>query len=96
MLWQHDTNNPIGVWDRIEEDARGLKVTGRLPDAVQRAREAAELIRIGGLSGLSIGYRIVRARRGMRQGRTVRFLDQVVLEEISPVTFPMNPQARVR
>ena len=30
LLWQHDPAQPIGVWESMEEDARGLKVTGRL------------------------------------------------------------------
>ena len=28
MLLGHDTSQPIGVWTHIEENARGLKVTG--------------------------------------------------------------------
>ena len=33
MLWQHDASEPIGAWDSITEDARGLYVRGRLlPD----------------------------------------------------------------
>ena len=26
MLWQHDPQRPIGVWDEIREDGRGLWV----------------------------------------------------------------------
>lgn len=95
MLWQHDTSQPIGVWEHLAEDARGLKVRGRLPNNVQRAREAAELIRIGGLNGLSIGYRPVKTRAGMVGRRKVRMIKALTLLEISPVTFPMNPLARV-
>jgi uncharacterized protein len=28
MLWQHDPAQPIGVWDEVREDARGLWVKG--------------------------------------------------------------------
>ncbi|MDM7458981.1 MAG: HK97 family phage prohead protease, partial [Paracoccus sp. (in: a-proteobacteria)] len=30
MLWQHDPAKPIGVWDEIREDGKGLWVRGRL------------------------------------------------------------------
>ena len=48
MLWQHDPSQPIGVWDEVREDARGLWVKGRLLDCTQKGREAAALIDGGG------------------------------------------------
>ena len=90
LLWQHDPAQPIGVWDRVEEDARGLRVEGRLLPGVARAREALALVAAGALDGLSIGYRAVRAER---QGPH-RLLTEIELWEISLVTFPMNEAAR--
>jgi len=92
MLWQHDPTQPIGVWDEAREDARGLWVKGRLLDGVARAREAAALIEAGALDGLSIGYRTVRAVK-MEKGQ--RLLTELELWEVSLVTFPMLPSARV-
>jgi len=92
MLWQHNPAEPIGVWDEVREDARGLYVKGRLLESVTRAREAAALIGAGAIDGLSIGYRTVRATKD-DQGR--RLLSEVELWEVSLVTFPMLPQARV-
>ncbi len=92
MLWQHDPHEIIGVWDEVVEDARGLRVKGRLLPAVARAREAAALIGAGALDGLSIGYRVKRAGRDA-EGR--RVLHEVELWEVSLVTFPMLRQARV-
>ena len=43
MLWQHDPAEPIGVWDEVREDGKGLFVKGRLLPDVARAREAAAL-----------------------------------------------------
>ena len=91
MLWQHDPAQPIGVWDEVVEDGRGLKVRGRLLDGVARAREAAALLEAGAIDGLSIGYRTVRAGK-TAQGH--RLLSEVELWEVSLVTFPMLPQAR--
>ena len=63
MLWQHDPAKPIGVWDEIREDEKGLWVKGRLLPEVAQAREAAALIQAGAIDGLSIGYRTIRAER---------------------------------
>ncbi|MBB5703714.1 hypothetical protein FHS76_003624 [Ochrobactrum daejeonense] len=93
MLWQHDAAEPIGVWTAIREDARGLYVEGRLAKGVARARDALELMRSGGLDGLSIGFRTVRARKDARTG--LRHIVEADLWEISIVTFPMLPEARV-
>ncbi len=90
MLNQHDARAPVGVWDQIVEDARGLFVRGRIEDWSAEARFAGALSRAGALDGLSIGYRTARARR---QGR-LRVLSGVDLWEVSLVTFPMLPGAR--
>ena len=93
MLYQHDPNQPIGVWEEIREDGRGLYVKGRLTTGVARAREVLSLMRAGALDGLSIGYRTVRGRTDRKTG--IRQLIEVDLWEISVVTFPMLPEARV-
>ena len=92
MLWQHDPAKPIGVWDEIREDAKGLWVRGRLLPEVAQAREAVALIEAGAIEGLSIGYRTLRATRD-EKGR--RMLAEVELWEVSLVTFPANDPARV-
>lgn len=93
LLYQHFAQEPIGVWDAIEEDSRGLYVRGRLVTDVQRAREVMALIRDGALDGLSIGFRTRRARRDAASGH--RILLDVELWEISIVTFPLLPSSRV-
>lgn len=92
MLWQHDPAQPIGIWDEVREDARGLWVKGRLLTDVAKGREAASLIGAGAIDGLSIGYRTVRARKDDKGGR---LLSELELWEVSLVTFPMLPDARV-
>jgi len=93
LLYQHDPREPIGVWDEIQEDAHGLKVKGRLLMELTRGREVHALMRERVLDGLSIGFEAVKARTDPRSG--VRTLQEVDLWEISVVTFPMLPQARV-
>ena len=92
MLWQHDPAQPIGIWDEVREDARGLYVKGRLLESVERAREAAALIEAGAIDGLSIGYRTVKA---VKNDKGQRLLTELELWEVSLVTFPMLPSARV-
>lgn len=93
MLYQHDPAEPIGTWLELREDARGLYVRGRLARGVARAREVLELMRDGALDGLSIGFRTVKARKDARSG--LRRIVEADLWEISVVTFPMQPEARV-
>ena len=92
MLWQHDATQPIGVWEEIREDRKGLWVKGRLLVEVERAREAAALVAAGAIDGLSIGYRTISAERD-QNGR--RALSEVELWEVSLVTFPMLPEAKL-
>jgi uncharacterized protein len=92
FLFQHDPAEPIGAWSSISEDGRGLRVSGRLNLAVARAREVHALLRQGALDGLSIGFRAVRS---LREAGGVRRLVEIDLWEVSVVTFPMLPDARV-
>lgn len=93
MLHQHDAQNPIGVWDEIAEDGRGLYVRGRILSVSPEARLVAALVKAGALDGLSIGFRTVKARPD-ETGR-LRVLTEVELWEVSIVTFPMLPGARI-
>ncbi len=92
MLWQHDPSKPIGVWDEIHEDGNGLFVKGRLLPEIQGGSEALALIKAGAIDGLSIGYRTLCAEKSNNTGR---LLHELELWEVSLVTFPMLPQARV-
>lgn len=96
MLYQHRQDEPIGVFDEIIEDRRGLKVKGRLAMGTQRGREVYELMKMGALDGLSIGYRVDPKGVDYDEKGKRRYLKSVDLMEISAVTFPMNPRARVQ
>ena len=96
MLYQHRQDEPIGVFDEITEDRRGLKVKGRLAMGTQRGREVYELMKMGALDGLSIGYRVDPKGAEYDDKGKRRYLKSVDLMEISAVTFPMNPRARVQ
>jgi HK97 family phage prohead protease len=93
MLCQHDADRPIGVWDEAFEDGRGLFVRGRILDATPEGRLCAALVRAGAMDGLSIGFKATKARPD-DSGR-LRVLTEVELWEVSIVTFPMLPGARL-
>jgi HK97 family phage prohead protease len=93
MLFQHNPAEPIGVWETLTEDAKGLFVRGRLMQTVARAREVLSLMRAGAIDGLSIGFRTVKSHRD--RFRRVRRIEKIDLWEISIVTFPLLPEARI-
>lgn len=93
MLFQHDPSQVLGTWLDIKEDAEGLFVRGRLAAGVTRADEVRTLMQAGALDGLSIGFKTIKSRKIAKTG--VRMLTEVDLWEISIVTFPMLPEARV-
>ena len=84
LLWQH-RGRAVGTIEAIGEDARGLRVSGRVDDP-----ELAALVRGGAVAGLSVGYRPVAATQG-----AYRELTAVDLVEVSLVAVPMQPLARV-
>lgn len=85
LLWQHRAGRPIGRVEYLREDRRGLRVIGRVMDV-----EAAALLADGSVSGLSFGYRVRETK-----GAEPRELIALELVEVSLVTFPMQPKARV-
>ena len=96
LLYQHKTDMRIGVFDQIREDEKGLFVKGRLALQTQAGREAYELMKMGALDGLSIGFKVDPKGYSYEPRSKRRVIDEVDLMEVSLVTFPMNPQAMVR
>jgi HK97 family phage prohead protease len=89
MLWQHDHERPIGVWHEMKEDDTGLYMRGEFA-RTQDGRDAAELVRMKALRGLSIGFSL-KDFEFDEDG--IRFIKEADLWETSVVTFPMNPSA---
>lgn len=98
ILWQHRQDEPIGDWTAIEEKADGLHVTGRLEiEHSPRAREALAFLKRGSVRGLSIGFWLERkaSQRTLGRGRDITAAHGLRLAEISIVTRPSHPGARV-
>ena len=96
LLYQHKSDMPIGVFDSIKEDGEGLYVKGRLALGTQAGKEAYELIKMGALDGMSIGFKANPDKVSYDKRSKKRNIGEVDLMEISLVTFPMNPLARVQ
>lgn len=93
MLFGHDMGDPIGTWEMATEKADGLHVTGKmLIDDVARAREVHALVKAGAVKGISIGFLTKKSVSRPGGGRTIKSLE---LFEVSLVTVPMHPGARV-
>lgn len=95
LLYQHKTDEPIGVFDSITEDSKGLYVKGRLAMGTQKGREVFELMKMGALDSMSIGYRLSAEDYKYDPKERKRIIKSVDLMEISLVTFPMNPKAKI-
>jgi uncharacterized protein len=104
MLLEHggfgmtaDDMVPIGIWTDLAEDGVGLKVSGKLADT-QRGREAYQLLKMEprpAITGLSIGYIAKESEPRSKPEDPRRRLKRIDLFEVSLVTFPANPRARV-
>jgi uncharacterized protein len=93
MLFQHDPNRPIGRWTGASEDSQGLWMQGLIDPSHPDARSVLRLIQAGTADGLSIGFRALDATPRPSGGRILKTID---LREVSVVTFPMLPRARLR
>lgn len=93
MLLHHDTRELCGTWVEMKSDATGLFVKGKLLLSTQRGRETYELMKVGALDAMSIGYRATEDAWDSKAG--VRTIIKALLLEVSLVTFPMNASATV-
>ncbi len=90
-IWvEHDARLRAGHWIDAREDARGLWLRGDIEDEAPGAARAKRLI-ARGVDGLSIGFIPLVAQRTAAG----RVLIEIELLEVSIVTHPMQPQARL-
>jgi HK97 family phage prohead protease len=88
LFWQHRPEQRIGWIESASEDARGLRVIASIEKA---GGGAAAALKRGAVTGLSFGYRARAASRGPA-GRDLIDLEMF---EVSLVSHPMQPGARV-
>ncbi len=94
LLWSHKAwEFPLGVWADLREDERGLFVKGQLAIKATQPRDVHELMKLGAIDGLSIGFKTIKAETD--DETRVRKLTEIELWEVSLVMFPANSQATV-
>ena len=98
LLWQHNPQEPIGVWEEMVQDSKGLKVRGRLliNQNVPLADKAYALMKAGALGAMSIGFAIPKNGYEIDEKKQVRVIKEADLWECSIVTFPANPKAKIQ
>lgn len=97
MLWQH--KDPFGMPLELKVDKRGLYLVGKASDTAEN-QDRLTYIKDGVVRGLSIGYyplEVLYVKDGPRTpwGAPVRRILRARLIEISAVTNPANPHARI-
>lgn len=96
MFFNHDSFSvPIGIWDKLEENAVGLKVEGVLTQGVVLAKDVYAALRAGTVDGLSVSIGF-DAKDTETDEKGVMSLSRVKqLSEISIVTSPADSKARI-
>jgi len=93
MFYQHDNTKIIGKFTTLVEDEKGLFFEGVLyVKDIQLARETLFLMKEKELKSVSIGYKIEDKSFDSAGNRLLKEID---LLEISPVTFPADPEATI-
>jgi HK97 family phage prohead protease len=96
LLWQHDTDMPIGIFETLIEDSKGLFVEAKMPknDTFVAGRVIPQM-EVGSVRKMSIGFSIKQWEIKDIDGDRIRCIKKVNLWEISLVTIPANDKADV-
>jgi HK97 family phage prohead protease len=94
ILWQHNSEEPIGRPLELREDERGLFLRAQL-SATARGQEAAQLLRDGVLTEMSVGFDPIHFYMDQSGREPVRHITELRLWEISLVTFAANAEAKI-
>lgn len=94
FLWEHDRKSVIGVITEMWEDDKGLYIKAQFAKT-QKAQETRDLMKMGAVDSFSIGYRVIQESKGKLKGKSVNFLKEIQLLEVSCVAWPCNVEARM-
>lgn len=92
VLWNHNSDEPIGKIIEIREDKKGLFVRGKLTEGVNKADDVYKNLKAGVIDTLSFGFMPLQSKKG---DNGIRQITEVKLYEVSPVTFEANPTAQI-
>jgi HK97 family phage prohead protease len=91
-LWQHNWGDPIGMGS-AKLTAQGIEFETELDDVDPTAVKALNLVSKGIIDSFSIGFRMLK--NSFDSTRDAFVIEKASLMEVSLVTFPANPLAKV-
>lgn len=92
LCYQHDTRNVIGVITEKGVDDKGLWIEADILPT-QLGKDVQILMQAGAIKEFSIGYYVDTYTYGKEDGQDVRYLEEISIVEVSPVTRAANPLA---
>lgn len=100
MFFNHDRYSvPIGKWEEVTADDKGLYVKGKLNLEVSQAKDVYSAVKAGDIDGFSVCMMIDPAHYTLKDENDQwggGFIEHVeALPEISVVTFPADKSARI-
>ncbi len=91
FLWQHETDEPIGRFTKLEEDDYGLYFEAECDD-IPEGERALKQIRSGTINQFSVGFDYLWDKVEYDEDTDSIVLLEIVLYEGSPVTFGSNAE----
>lgn len=88
MLYQHKHDQPIGRFDKITVDKKGIYVEGSISEAAEKNHGIHTLIKDGALKSFSVGFRVKDGK--FNRSDESMIITDVELLEISVVSVPCN------
>ena len=100
MFFNHDRCSvPIGKWEEVTADDKGLYVKGRLNLEVSQAKDVYSAVKAGDIDGFSVCMMIDPDHYTLKDENDMwggGYIERVAaLPEISVVTFPADKAARI-
>lgn len=98
VLAMHDFYSVIGIPTELEEDSKGLRFKAKISETVL-GKDIFTLIKDKAITEMSIGYNALKwevDRDENSKNYGIRYLKEVRLWEISPVTWGANDKARIK
>lgn len=91
MLYQHKHDCPIGRFDKITVDKKGIYVEGTVSEAAEKNFGIHTLINDGALKSFSVGFRVKDGKYNRNDDSML--ITDVELLEISVVSVPCNQES---
>lgn len=93
LLWQHRMNEPVGVWEDINDTPKKLHVVGKMPreDTLVSGRIIPQ-IKVGSVRSMSVGMSLEEWEYDKKNRRVIK---DATAWEGSLVTIPANIKATI-